>query len=129
MNQSLTFLKDFLIGGFALATISFIANNVNSALAGLIIGIPLGVSLMLFIVGHKKIIEYNATHTISLLLTFFLTVLAYYLYIFFKFSKIKTVIICLSIWIVTVLILWKSNLLQMFIDYSMKKAMSTAKGK
>ena len=77
MSYHLHYLKSFIIGGLTFAVISYIANNINASLAGFLVGIPVGILLMYFIIEENKIISYTITHTISIIVLFVVSLLLY----------------------------------------------------
>ena len=104
------FFKIFFIGGFTIAIVSYIANYFDASLAGLLVGIPVGILLMYFIMDQDRIIDYTITHTISIVILAMISLLFYYLYMVRGLGKNHTIIITLIIWFVSITIAWTSNI-------------------
>lgn len=108
-NNYLSYLKEFIIGGSFLATISFIANNVDAGIAGLLVSIPFGILIIYFIAEEPKIIEYTITHTISAIILSISSIAFYYFYMVKGIHKNTTIIISLFIWIIVLYLVVNSN--------------------
>lgn len=57
-----TFFKDFAIGGALFAIFSYISNNVNAEITGIMTGFPVGLMLLFFINTDENIVLWAYTH-------------------------------------------------------------------
>ena len=94
----------------SLATISLISNQLDASLAGLLIGIHIVIILISFIIDNDKSINYTVTYTISIIILAIGSLLFYYLYIVKKVPKHKTIFYSLVLWVICIIMVWKSNL-------------------
>ena len=104
------FIKIFLVGGFTIAVVSYLANYFDASLAGFLVGIPVGILLIFFIIDEDRIVEYTITHTISIIILAIISILFYYLYMVRGFGKNDTILITLIIWFISIIIVWTSNI-------------------
>ena len=89
----------FIIGGLTVAGIAYFSNNINnSAIAGLIAGIPIGLPSTVF-VDDKKVASYISSLLITTGILFTVTAVCWYLVHYEKFDKFKAVQYSMGIWL------------------------------
>lgn len=99
-------IKTFLSGGIFVATISYIGNNVDPILAGLLSGLPIPIVSTYFIT-DKKAPKYVLNLVYTGLLAQFATILYYILYDYRKdVSKNVGILISMSVWFFSVLLIY-----------------------
>ena len=91
----------FLIGGFTVGGIAYVSNNLNNtALAGLIAAMPIGMPSTIF-VDDAKVKSYSQNLLLMSFLLIFCTFLNWYFLHYTKMGKYKSVAISLAtFWIV-----------------------------
>lgn len=103
-------VRDFIVGGTAVALVSYIANHVEPSLAGFVAGTPVGLCLIYFVAGYKESVNYTVAHTLSVTILTAVTFLFYYLYVVKRVDKTKTVVSSFVFWLIAILVLWKLQL-------------------
>jgi uncharacterized membrane protein (GlpM family) len=106
------FWKEFLIGGTTVSAISYVGNNLNPVLAGLIGGIPIALPSLYFIKNDRNIKLVSTTLLVSTLLLFATVVVFYYLRFIRSpgLSKNQAIVQSMLVWLVVTIILWKGKI-------------------
>lgn len=102
-------IRDFILGGCIVAGVSYLANHVQSSLAGLVAGMPIGLLLIYFVSDYNESLKYTVTHTLSILVLATVTSVFYYLYVILKKGKIVTLSYSIILWFVLILLIWYYN--------------------
>lgn len=112
MSQTFIIIKEFLIGGTFVAGISYIGNYVDPLLAGLLAGIPIGLPSAYFILNKQKSKEYVRNLALTTIVLTFVTILFYFTFVKYDFDKNVGITISMGIWLIIVLILWKTRFVE-----------------
>ena len=89
----------FIIGGLTVAGIAYFSNNINnSAIAGLIAGVPIGLPSIVF-VDDKRVASYISSLLITTGILFTVTAVCWYLVHHKKFDKFKAAQYSMGIWL------------------------------
>jgi hypothetical protein len=92
-------LGQFIIGGLTVAGIAYFSNNINnSAISGLIAGVPIGLPSTIF-VDDKRVSSYISSLLVTTGILFAVTAICWYLVHYEKFDKFKAVKYSMSIWL------------------------------
>lgn len=88
----------FLIGGITVAGINYFSNNIaNSAIAGVIAGVPVGLPSTIF-VKDAKVSDYSTHLLFMTAILFFVTLLFWVLYHKYNMNKYQGVEIAMGVW-------------------------------
>lgn len=88
----------FLIGGLTIAGINYFSNNIaNTAIAGVIAGVPVGLPSTIF-VKDAKVSDYSTHLLFMTAILFFVTLLFWVLYHKYKLDKYQGVEIAMGVW-------------------------------
>ena len=89
----------FLIGGLTIAGINYFSNNIaNTAIAGVIAGVPVGLPSTIF-VKDAKVSDYSTHLLFMTAILFFVTLLFWVLYHKYKLDKYQGVEIAMGVWV------------------------------
>ena len=110
MSNDFQIIKEFLIGGTFVAGISYIGNYVDPLLAGLLAGVPIGLPSAYFILSKQKSKEYVRNLALTTIVLTFVTILFYFTFVKYDLDKNIGIAISMGIWLLIVLILWKTRI-------------------
>lgn len=99
------FLIHFIIGGFLISFITYISNNVDPILGGLITGIPLGIFTIFFITNSNTSQQFAFVDLFSTIIMTVVTLIFYYAYAIIKIKKSKALFFSIILWIVLTFII------------------------
>ena len=79
-------IKNFILGGIFISFGSYFINEVDAGLAGLLAPMPISIFLYFFI-DPNKATDFTITHAIAISVTFLITWLYYYLFLYHKSNQ------------------------------------------
>ena len=94
------YLKTFIIAGGTVTGISYLGNQVDPILAGILSGIPISVPSIILISDEGKRKSFLTYAAIMMIICFTVTIFCWYLHIKRGLSKYKSVIYSLLLWII-----------------------------
>ena len=103
------YIQYFFIGGSILTGLSYIANEIDPVLAGLLGGIPIALPTLYTITGKKRISKYIDNLVVSTFLLFFVTLIFYICNQQYKYKKNNCLCTSLLVWFLTIYYLWKKS--------------------
>ena len=106
-------IKNFILGGIFISFGSYFINEVDAGLAGLLAPMPISIFLYFFI-DPNKATDFTITHAIAISVTFLITWLYYYLFLYHKSNQYVTAWIVLLVWFLIIFLIWKFNISKYF---------------
>ena len=98
-------LKHFFIGGILFSFLSYIANQVDPIIAGLITGLPVGLFTIYFVMDYNTSQQFAFVDLFSCLLMTLVTLIFYYIYTIKKIPKKRALFFSISLWIILTFII------------------------
>lgn len=109
-NNSIMFMKYFISGGLGLVLSIYLIQKLDPLVSGLLIAIPFGIVLAIFINQQTKLQTYVITHTISIMILALVTLVFHYLYIIKGVNINKSILITILLWLGLIGIIWSTDL-------------------
>ncbi len=109
-NNSIMFMKYFISGGIGLVLSIYLIQRLDPLVSGLLIAIPFGIVLAIFINQQTKLQTYVITHTISIMILALVTLVFHYLYIVKRVNINKSIQITILLWLGLIGIIWSTDL-------------------
>ena len=108
-NNSIMFMKYFISGGIGLVLSIYLIQRLDPLVSGLLIAIPFGIVLAIFINQQTKLQTYVITHTISIMILALVTLVFHYLYIVKRVNINKSILITVLLWLGLIGIIWSTD--------------------
>lgn len=99
MDQFLNYLRTFLIAGSSVTLISYLANNKNPVLAGIVSGISISIPSLLLINNKSDQHTYTNIMVFMSLLLCLVTIICWFLFIKKGWSSLASVLVSMVIWV------------------------------